>query len=911
MRSSPARAIALVSGTRPLLFLVTVATVALCVALTLAAPVARAQEAEAAPAEQVAPSAEAAPVESVPVVAPAPTEEAPPPEVAADTEVTAADLGAKESRVLPGNPFYAFKRFGWGVQKAFTFGSVKKAALDLQHANQELADAQKRAAATGANEAVVRALERAQGRLQSISAQVGALQDAKATNAQGVEALMEHAAASVLQQQKAMERIAHGAPADLQERIAEHRDGVLAEVGTFMGNVDAPDVMRQRFERAMEQQRGSAFKHFNSLEVLQRIEATVPEQAKDAIRAAQEHAEERIAAAVTEQPERVAKFEQYVQHLPGDQVRQFETLGDVRAKLQQEFVERIDKMKTRAVEKFNTEFAQRGVEGRARMLEAFRGGDVEAVGLAEQFKNFVPPEARVEIEKHENESIEKFKQQFVGQKTATGEDADTVADEAQRLMEKVRTNPEPTDFIILQKLKEKLTPEQQAFVRGLERDGAQRFEEQFRARGAEFLERFADPNAPQSLEVLEGLRGSVPGIQGIDRAIEVHRRKFQEHLQDLEDPATLGHINDAIEGDAGLKAEFEKGDPSFFLKLGEQRERIEREQREKFETQIRERLQREAGEGALENVQQLTPEEKKKFLEQGGFPSGFEPPGFPGGFPRPGMLQGGPEFPGMGVPFEGGGFMPPGGPQGMPFGGRVERRASGVGRPDDARRGSDAGATDDTSGAPRLPRESGRTIEQWGASSDQIPSGTDLRPEDIQKIDALRRGGEAEQRVRDDVRSRQQEAEGQRARERQDADRRQESHAVQQDTEAKVREQPFDGTQGRRGDARRDIPPMPPALQQQMENRMEQRTDRMMGGQAIDGLQGGREDRRVLPPVPKFDGGGMPDGGGGSFGPMMPGGFGPGAGGSSGFGAPPPPPSFGGEPLGILAPFAALIALLP
>ncbi|MDO8463586.1 MAG: DUF5667 domain-containing protein [bacterium] len=641
-----------------LLVFATTLAVAFFIGLTVVAPPAHAQEPDAPAAETADESAavEAAVDAALEEAATADIPEA----VTSDAEVSAADLGATDARVLQDSPLYASKRLWRGFRTAMTFNPVKKAERKFQYANQELADAQKlaedRGGDAGAFADVERAMRQAQDGMREIAADAQQLRERKDRDPEAVERFLDRVANTSFTQQKAMERIAEYAPEEFRAQIAERRDGILEHVGGVMGGVDDPSLLRGRFERALENQRGGEFRNFKSVEVLKQLEQQVPEQAREAIRAAQEHAVSRMAEQIEEDPER---FGNYVEHLSGDAVRHFEILDDVRTTrdLPPAFLKQIDAMKAKAVEKFNTEFSGASEGAREHLLRRFEEGDTTAVRVAEQFKHFVPPEVRAEIERREDTSIEKFKAQFAGTTTATGEAAEAVAGEAQQLMRKLRENPEPTDFILLQKLEEKLTPEQRAFVQGLEREGTAQFERQFREGGEQFLDRFVDTSAPQSLEVLEGLRArGVPGL-GIDRAIAVQRQRFQEHLNDLENPEILGHIKEAIELDPNLKQQFEAGDPSFFMRIGEQREELMRkgaERRMELEVKMREAF--EGTEGDIPEDMGLPPEAMEEFkrrredfhraIEGEGVPPEFAPGSFgtPGFDRAPKPLDGAPPF---------------------------------------------------------------------------------------------------------------------------------------------------------------------------------------------------------------------------------------------------------------------------
>ncbi len=61
-------------------------------------------------------------------------------EVLIDERLSLEDLGGETAVILPDSPIYFLKRWGRGINEAFTFDPIKDAKLKLQHANQELSE---------------------------------------------------------------------------------------------------------------------------------------------------------------------------------------------------------------------------------------------------------------------------------------------------------------------------------------------------------------------------------------------------------------------------------------------------------------------------------------------------------------------------------------------------------------------------------------------------------------------------------------------------------------------------------------------------------------------------------------------------------------------------------------------------
>jgi hypothetical protein len=537
-----------------------------------------------------------------------------------DTLVSADDMEVGDPRILPNSRLYGLKNFWRRTRVMTTRSPVKKAELQLRYAGERFIEAQKLSQSVdGAElddvaEVVTRTIERARSDMRAISERTEQLRDAKQDRAADVERFLDRVADRSMKQSKMLDRLEERAPDAVRVRIAEAREQMAGHVADVVEQVDDAELVADRFSRALDNQRGGTFKDFKNVEILKRIEAKAPEAVKVHFRAAQERAVERLKDRVQDGGEgEFERFDRYVRDLSGDTVRHFEVLDDVRSKadLPADFVRKIDALKSKAIERFNGEFEAQGTEGRDHLLNAFRDDDAGAIRTREQFRNFVPKEVREEIEKSEDVQFEKFRARFQDDPNAL-----ETADLAQELAKRARENPDAVDFAAMERLKERLSPEQQEFVRQLEDDGAERFREQFDDDRDDFLERFNDPNAPQAGAVLEHLRDTLPpeARAGIQRAIDRGREQFDEHVRDLEDPRILGHIKEAIDNDDDLRDRFEAGDPAFFERLEAKRDDLVQRSEERRHA-LEERL-RPLFENTDTEIPDDLPEELRRRIEE-------------------------------------------------------------------------------------------------------------------------------------------------------------------------------------------------------------------------------------------------------------------------------------------------------
>ena len=151
----------------------------------------------------------------------------------------------------------------------------------------------------GALDDASRAIEGAQTRLRDIAQNADELKAA----GQGAEELVRHVFDAQIKQQKAFDtlesRIGDEMPQDVAQRIFERvgqaKDSTAEDTGLLaVGIMDNPEAFARITDEVLRDQPGSEFKEIKNLEVLKRVEEHVPEEARVAIRHAQDNALKRF-----------------------------------------------------------------------------------------------------------------------------------------------------------------------------------------------------------------------------------------------------------------------------------------------------------------------------------------------------------------------------------------------------------------------------------------------------------------------------------------------------------------------------------------------------------------------------------------------------------------------------------------
>ncbi len=141
--------------------------------------------------------------------------------------VTAEDLGVDEPLLLPTSPFYFFKNFTRSVQKFFTFGQVKKIALEAKFADEKIVEAKKVADRSPENaDALKKAIENYQNSQEDLKERLGALKETSQNP--NVDALIQKLADRVVKHEQIFDELVTKAEdnTEIKETIESAKDAL-------------------------------------------------------------------------------------------------------------------------------------------------------------------------------------------------------------------------------------------------------------------------------------------------------------------------------------------------------------------------------------------------------------------------------------------------------------------------------------------------------------------------------------------------------------------------------------------------------------------------------------------------------------------------------------------------------------
>ena len=255
-------------------------------------------------------------------------------EVYLDEDIQPEDLEVREPRLLPDSPFYFLKNWGRGIQDFFTFNPVAKAELKIKFANEKLMEAKKIVKKTKDPEMIKKATENYQEEMEKVKEQVEKIKE-KAKDNPKVESFLDKFIHQQTLHQKLLQRLETQVPLEAFEKIKEARERHLERFKDVMLKLeDRKEKITEKLDGILEKQKGSKYKNFKNLEMLLELEEKVPEEAKEAIKKAQENTLKRLQGDLEKMgPEDQERFKEYLERISGEKETQMEILENLKEEL--------------------------------------------------------------------------------------------------------------------------------------------------------------------------------------------------------------------------------------------------------------------------------------------------------------------------------------------------------------------------------------------------------------------------------------------------------------------------------------------------------------------------------------------------------------------------------------------------
>jgi hypothetical protein len=253
-------------------------------------------------------------------------------EIALEQEVSAQDLGVKDPWLLPDNYLYFIKDWNRGIQSFFTFNSIKKAELKSKFANERLIEIKKMAEDNKESEIIEKATENYKKEIERIREIAGKIKE-KAKDNPEINSFLDKFSEHQILHQKILDKLENQVPEKAFQKIREAREQHLEKFGEIMTKLeDRKDKIKERLEDGLQKIKGSEFKDFKNLEILQELEEKFPNEAKETIQEIREKILENLQESLEKTPiQNQARFQNYIEKIDGDKETHLEIIENLEA----------------------------------------------------------------------------------------------------------------------------------------------------------------------------------------------------------------------------------------------------------------------------------------------------------------------------------------------------------------------------------------------------------------------------------------------------------------------------------------------------------------------------------------------------------------------------------------------------
>lgn len=488
--------------------------------------------------------------------------------VAQDENIMPEDLGVGDPAILPGNPLYLFKGAFRTFQTLTTFNPAKKAELKLKFANEKIIEVQKLEKQGVSDERVKSAIDSYEKEVGRVKIEVEKLGVGDKIGKTRTEGIVKQSADNQIKHNKLLGKFMERREAIAPE-IEANKAKAMKHFSESMASVVEPEVLQQKYTEVIKEQKGSAFRHFKNIEVLEGVKDFVPEKARGAIQSAIEQSSkffEKEFRGIEEQERKL--FNKYVEKIGGNEVRHLEVFDAINsfADIEKDMFEEMEKAREKSRKRI--EHRMKGIEDETRkkvFVAHLEGAKMEDARIVKELENNLAPDtisAVLDIKRKMDQKMrEKFEQaESVGDLGSFFDEIENAPDV--RMMEVLKEMDEiiPEDKKgFWKEMKKKAMTEMQSGIDQARRFG--RLEDEFRQRAGfdpeqmGVLNEFEGEFGPQ-FDFFEDMRGEQSRrIQG---RFENFSEFAEERPEDTDFFERAEEFRMRIQGDPSVQSQIEQ-----------------------------------------------------------------------------------------------------------------------------------------------------------------------------------------------------------------------------------------------------------------------------------------------------------------------------------------------------------------
>ncbi len=271
------------------------------------------------------------------------------------TSAQSVDLGVENPGMLPTSPFYFLKEWRRGINKFFTFNPVKKAELELDEINQRAAEIKKMEEIAPQNiEAINKASSNYQKNAEQLKNRLESLRETSQNP--NIDKLLDKLVDRSFKHQElfdnlekkfeARQEISEQKRTELKEKFEANRERINEIMSKIPEKFEDVNRFKQRMETMIENRQEGIFKELRAVEMLDRVKEKLPEEQQGKI----QEVKERMIEKFETRMEKLDKNEQLrifssevLENLPGDQIRRMGIFEEIKQGMRPDFRGMIEK----------------------------------------------------------------------------------------------------------------------------------------------------------------------------------------------------------------------------------------------------------------------------------------------------------------------------------------------------------------------------------------------------------------------------------------------------------------------------------------------------------------------------------------------------------------------------------------
>ena len=249
-----------------------------------------------------------------------------------DEDVQPADLEVNPPTILPDSPFYFLKNLGRGIRTFFTFNPLAKTELREKFANEKLMELKKMVEMNKSANAIRGAAQNYQEEVETVKKFAERIRTTAQENEQVGTFLDKYIQQQALHD-RVLGKLADQVPAEVLEKIQASRELHLEKFSEVMQKLEDKDKIAERLEKNLDLVKGSDFKNFINIGIVEALKEKLPEDIRVKIEEKQEEMLGKLHEKLEALPaEKLENFTQYIKQISGDKVKHLDIIGTLEGK---------------------------------------------------------------------------------------------------------------------------------------------------------------------------------------------------------------------------------------------------------------------------------------------------------------------------------------------------------------------------------------------------------------------------------------------------------------------------------------------------------------------------------------------------------------------------------------------------